>query len=62
MEAAETRSILTVALLAAFADGLKDDRERQAVKRVAEALGPEAGFDLLPQHAGEGRLFILERT
>lgn len=46
MEAAETRSILTVALLAAFADGLKDDREREAVKRVAEALGPEAGFDL----------------
>jgi uncharacterized protein (DUF697 family)/tellurite resistance protein len=42
----ETRAVLTVALLAAFSDGLKDDREREAVKRVAEALGPDAGFDL----------------
>jgi uncharacterized protein (DUF697 family)/tellurite resistance protein len=42
----ETRSILTIALMAAFADGLKDERERAAVKRVAEALGPEAGLDL----------------
>jgi uncharacterized protein (DUF697 family)/tellurite resistance protein len=32
--------------MAAFADGLKDERERAAVKRVADALGPEAGFDL----------------
>jgi uncharacterized protein (DUF697 family)/tellurite resistance protein len=45
MNAQETRSILTIALLAAFADGLKDERERTAVKRVADALGPEAGFD-----------------
>ena len=46
MNAQETRSVLTIALMAAFADGLKDDRERSAVKRVADALGPEAGFDL----------------
>jgi uncharacterized protein (DUF697 family)/tellurite resistance protein len=46
MNAQEARSVLTIALMAAFADGLKDDRERSAVKRVAEALGPEAGFDL----------------
>jgi uncharacterized protein (DUF697 family)/tellurite resistance protein len=46
MTAEETRSILTIALMAAFADGLKDEVERAAVKRVAEALGPEAGFDL----------------
>ena len=46
MNANETRSILTIALLAAFADGLKDERERAAVKRVADALGPDAGFDL----------------
>jgi len=32
--------------MAAFADGLKDERERSAVKRVADALGPDAGFDL----------------
>jgi uncharacterized protein (DUF697 family)/tellurite resistance protein len=46
MNSQETRSVLTIALLAAFADGLKDEQERAAVKRVAEALGPEAGFDL----------------
>lgn len=46
MTTEETRSILTIALMAAFADGLKDEVERAAVKRVAEALGPEAGFDL----------------
>jgi len=46
MNTQETRSVLTIALMAAFADGLKDERERSAVKRVADALGPEAGFDL----------------
>jgi len=46
MDASETQAILTVALLAAFADGLKDDRERAAVKRVADALGPHTDFDL----------------
>ena len=45
MNAQEARSILTIALLAAFADGMKDERERAAVKRVAEVLGPDAGFD-----------------
>jgi len=46
MDTAQTRSIMTVALLAAFADGLKDDRERSAVKQVADALGGESGIDL----------------
>ncbi len=46
MNEQETKSVLTIALMAAFADGLKDDRERAAVKRVADALGPETGFDL----------------
>ncbi len=32
--------------MAAFADGLKDDRERDAVKQVADALGGESGIDL----------------
>jgi len=45
MNSQETRSILTIALMAAFADGMKDERERTAVKRVADALGSEAGFD-----------------
>jgi uncharacterized protein (DUF697 family)/tellurite resistance protein len=46
MNAQETRATMSIALMAAFADGLKDESERAAVKRVAEALGPEAGFDL----------------
>lgn len=46
MNTQETRSILTIALMAAFADGMKDDREREAVKRVAESLGTDAGVDL----------------
>ena len=46
MNQQEFRSILTIALMAAFADGMKDERERAAVKRVADALGPEAGFDM----------------
>jgi uncharacterized protein (DUF697 family)/uncharacterized tellurite resistance protein B-like protein len=46
MDAQQTRATLTVALMAAFADGLKDEREREAVKQVADALGGEAGIDL----------------
>jgi uncharacterized protein (DUF697 family)/tellurite resistance protein len=46
MNPQDSRPILTIALMAAFADGLKDERERAAVRRVAEALGPEAGVDL----------------
>ena len=43
MNPQDTRSILTIALMAAFADGLKDERERAAVKRVADSLGADAG-------------------
>jgi uncharacterized protein (DUF697 family)/tellurite resistance protein len=46
METTQIRAILTVALMSAFADGLKDERERSAVKQVADALGGEAGIDL----------------
>ena len=46
MDAQQTRATLTVALMAAFADGLKDDREREAVKQVSDALGAESGIDL----------------
>ena len=38
MNTAQTRAVLTVALMAAFADGLKDDREREEVRRIAESL------------------------
>jgi uncharacterized protein (DUF697 family)/uncharacterized tellurite resistance protein B-like protein len=46
MDKQQTRSILTVALMAAFADGLKDERERETVRQLAEALGAEASIDL----------------
>jgi uncharacterized protein (DUF697 family)/tellurite resistance protein len=42
----EIRATLTVALMAAFADGAKDEREREAVRKVAEALGAGEGIDL----------------
>lgn len=46
MDAQQIRATLTLALMAAFADGLKDDREREAVKKVADALGGESDIDL----------------
>lgn len=43
MDLKEQHAILTIALLAAFADGDKADAEREAVRRLAESLGREAG-------------------
>jgi uncharacterized protein (DUF697 family)/tellurite resistance protein len=42
----ETKSILTIALMAAFSDGMKDESERAAVKRMAESLGTHGDIDL----------------
>lgn len=42
-------SILTIALLAAFADGNKDDAEREEIRRIAHALGSDAGIASLPR-------------
>jgi len=41
--------ILTIALLAAFADGQKTDTEREAVRRVADGLGQAGGGAALAQ-------------
>ena len=43
MNAKEQQSILAIALFAAFADGVKDDREREQIRRIAESLAGEAG-------------------
>ena len=43
MTPSEQQAILGIALLAAFADGDKADTEREAVRRLAESLGREAG-------------------
>jgi uncharacterized protein (DUF697 family)/uncharacterized tellurite resistance protein B-like protein len=43
----EQRAILALCLHAAFADGVKDDREREEVKRIAESLSEGTpGLDL----------------
>lgn len=38
MTSEQQKSILAIALFAAFADGAKDDREREEVRRIAESL------------------------
>jgi uncharacterized protein (DUF697 family) len=43
MNPEQQKSILTIALYAAFADGAKHDREREEIRRIAESLGGEAG-------------------
>nr|WP_066265497.1 DUF533 domain-containing protein [Hydrogenophaga palleronii] len=43
MTAQEHQSILSIAMLAAFADGHKADTEREAIRRMAESLPREAG-------------------
>lgn len=42
----ETQAILTVSLMAAFADGRKDETERAEIRRIAENLAPESGLNL----------------
>lgn len=51
MQANEQRALVAIALAAAFADGSRDDRERDALKRVAEALqlGPDVNVAALLQ-------------
>ncbi|MBW7902237.1 MAG: TerB family tellurite resistance protein [Rhodocyclaceae bacterium] len=43
MHTEQLDAILCIALFAAFADGVKDDREREEVRRIAESLAGEAG-------------------
>jgi uncharacterized protein (DUF697 family)/tellurite resistance protein len=46
MELQETRAVLSVALLAAFCDGQKHEREREQVRRIAEGLSADAAIGL----------------
>ena len=43
MNTDQQRSILGIALLAAFADGAHEEREREQIRRLAETLGGEPG-------------------
>lgn len=49
MSPQEQQSILTIALLAGFADGHKADAEREAIRRMAESLGKEDAGAGLPR-------------
>jgi uncharacterized protein (DUF697 family)/tellurite resistance protein len=42
----EQRSIMTICLLAAFADGAKADAEREQIRKVADSLSPSTPLDL----------------
>jgi uncharacterized protein (DUF697 family)/tellurite resistance protein len=46
----ERDATLTLCILAAFADGANDGREREEIKRIAASLSPEAGADLAALH------------
>jgi uncharacterized protein (DUF697 family)/tellurite resistance protein len=43
MSTPQQQAVLTIALLASFADGAKDDRERQEIRRIADSLAGESG-------------------
>jgi len=45
MNTVEQDAVVTVCLLAAFADGRKNDAEREEVRRIVENLGPGVGGD-----------------
>jgi uncharacterized protein (DUF697 family)/tellurite resistance protein len=46
MNEQEHKAALTICLLAAFADGNKDDRERDQIKRIAESLAAQTAIDV----------------
>ena len=49
MTSAAQQSIVTIALFAAFADGVKDDREREEVRRIAQSLADDSGTPALAE-------------
>jgi len=59
MNQEQQQAVLTIALLAAFADGTNDDREREQIRQLADSLGGEFGIDELP---GIYQKVILKRT
>ncbi len=46
MNTSEQRAVLTLCLMAAFADGGHDDREREEIRRIADAMGSREGVDV----------------
>jgi len=60
MEIAEKEAVLLIALMAAFSDGVKDDRERAEIRRIAEAMSGEINVAALYQDALLGRRSVGE--
>jgi uncharacterized protein (DUF697 family)/tellurite resistance protein len=56
MDEKEQRAVMTIALLAAFADGRNADREREELRRVADSLGSSLNMPALVQDV------LLKRT
>lgn len=46
MDTEQQRAVLTIGLMAAFADGGNDDRERAEIKRIASALASAGSLDV----------------
>jgi uncharacterized protein (DUF697 family)/tellurite resistance protein len=46
MDEQEQKAVLTIALMAAFADGAKDERERAQLKSIADSLAAGSGLGL----------------
>ncbi len=47
MQPEQTRAVMTLALMAAFADDHKDEREREHIREMAQSLGAASGADLM---------------
>lgn len=60
MTTTEQEAVLTLAVLAAFADGAKAESERESVRRVAASLGPEANLEAVLQRVLLGRATVAE--
>src|SRR5690606_28282570 len=48
MNTQQARSLVAIALMAAFADGRQDAEEREHVRKVAESLGRDIEIDFIP--------------
>jgi uncharacterized protein (DUF697 family)/tellurite resistance protein len=59
MNSQQQQALLSIALLAAFADGNNDEREREQIRRLAESLGGETGA---PDLAGLYQQVLLKRV
>lgn len=46
MKSSEQHAIIAISLLAAFADGNKDEREREQIKQITEGLAPDGDINM----------------